>query len=331
MGWLTAAVATAAVIGMVTVPRMLTAEAPSATVPGVVERANPEVPDRTTPGVLERAAQGALEAQASAARTAVSGKYWLVVTRSIGKHETGPKNGRFRVEMAAKYESWTPRAAGEQVLVMSRELYTRPLNVKAEAAWRRAGSPRLCARGTDCGETPGYSANRTSYAYQTLRWPMDLRGVGADKLLALPQEPAALKKRLQSYWAEYESWRKKGPKPPEGIVFPTQDRWLFEQYVGLLTESPITGGTRAALLRLVQSAPGVRPLGQITDSAGQRGVGIEYRHTWYLFSEKDGRLLSRQQIDEATGDSTSITVHDRAEWTDSMPQRPDNCAKTCIR
>jgi DNA-directed RNA polymerase specialized sigma24 family protein len=311
MGWLTAAVATAAVIGTVTVPRVLmTAEAPVAIAPGVLERA----------------------AQAAAARTAVPKKYWLVVTRGIGKSETGPKNGRYRVETARKYESWTPRAPGEQSLDMIRELYTRPASPKAEAAWRQAGSPRLCGNGTDCdGKTYPYSSNRTRYEYLTRQWPLDLRGIGTDKLLGLPQEPAALKRRLQSYWTEYESWRKKGPKPPKGIVFPTQDKWLFWQYVGLLAEHPITGGTRAALLRLVQSAPGVRPLGQITDSTGQRGVGIEYDHAWYLFSEADGRLLSQQQIDTATGDSISIAVYDRAEWVDSMPQRPENCAKTCLR
>ena len=133
-----------------------------------------------------------------------SGRYWRATTE-ITTQVQGP---RYSVNERVLQTLW--RGAGRQVMNERRLLGVQPVTPADRAAWKRAGSPKLCESGTECAGgfiKPG----QTEYVVDLrekatlLRHGLigfDLKAAGVMKL---PGDPAALRSELLKSWPAYRN------------------------------------------------------------------------------------------------------------------------------
>ncbi|MFE0151979.1 hypothetical protein ACFWY5_32870 [Nonomuraea sp. NPDC059007] len=268
---------------------------------------------------------GTLDVAAEAARRQApvpEGNYWRVTTLISSEESTG----RYRVTVSSRTERFLPRDPAAFQLLALTGLHTRPLTAKDAAAWRAVGSPRLCGDDTDC-ENDTSPQGRHRYTAMPSLWPLDDSGLTLplSRLAELPVEPGALRERLLALWPAYQERMKDWPPAPKGASLPTREGWLWSLSLDLL-ETPISGGTRAALYQMLEGLPGVRGLGRVTDAGGRPGAALAMGGTRLIVSEENGQVLARQET-EASGRVVNAVLFQGATWVDTLPSLPKGCPK----
>ncbi|WP_214412114.1 CU044_5270 family protein [Sphaerisporangium fuscum] len=345
-GWIgavAASVATVSVIGLATVPRLVGG-------------------DVSTGRLLGGPAAHALDAAAdrAAAQPARSGRYWHTRGYILDEEIIGPPGGRYRVKTRVEASRWAPRDPATALVLAESGLPTTPASAADTRAWRRAGSPKLCGDDTDCGNDTA-PLGRTRYMFMQSNWPYREEGLPlpVNELLALPQDPVALKERLLSFWPAYHASMADWPSPFPGYSLrPRKDDWLRDLSLDLLQYGPISPGTRAALYRLVAGSPGTRFLGQVRDVTGRQGVAVGWTtneadgqsERQLVVDESDGSLLAVQNVvvkplskdpqgqpglaGLPAGTVYHALVYERSGWTESPPKLPARCdakaGKECV-
>ncbi|MFI7055973.1 hypothetical protein ACIBLB_28310 [Streptosporangium canum] len=273
--------------------------------------------------------------------------YWRREIEVVSLDRADPAVGRFVVEIRNRQVVWLGRRQG--MVHELRGLSSRPYTSTDEAAWRSAGSPKLCGVDTDCGNDSN-PLGRTSYFVDSeLTAPLDksISSLTIDEFLGLPEEPGALKAKLRSYWPAYQKAMKTWPTPPAGLSLPDADDRLRELSEALLYNVPSTSKVRAAAYRILADLPGTRVTDGVRTVDGRRGVA--------LTTAVDGGVYERQLVvDRDTGELMAIqnvllrpdartypgipggtVVHTLAMkkigWTDATPEIPARCASQAQR
>ncbi|MEU9835514.1 CU044_5270 family protein [Streptosporangium sp. NPDC048047] len=316
-GILTAATATAAVIGavaVVAVPRL--GGDPSG--PAVtVTRVNPEE-------VLAAAADRLARRPEATGR-----RYWRGETEEVIRRRISVEGHTFLADERVGYTAWV--GSGRDLVTVESGLGTRPVTAADRAEWEKAGSPRLCGSDTDCGNDM-VPTGETQYVHSDAeallqRATLELNG---REVRDLPRDPAALRERLLSYW--HAEWKHmKDPRRAKTLRAEAAERddWLWGLGESLLLHTPATPGTRAAVYRVLAGLPGARVVDGVRDVDGRVGVAI-------LRGGGPGELEKQLVIDRETGDPLAVqqvfpwgrlysTVVKRLGWTDDGPAVPKGC------
>ncbi|GAA3122591.1 CU044_5270 family protein [Streptosporangium carneum] len=347
VGVVAAAVGTAVVIGVVALPQLSRTSSNEVRVGG----------SSSAGTVLDAAADRAAEQRQK------PGAYWRAETVVVDEQNTGPEGDRYRIRTRNRQTEWIPRDPASSRVLVVRGLSAEPASPEDRAAWRRAGAPRPCGHDTDCRNDIA-PIGGTRVLFLPAARPGDTMGMslGTDELLGLPQDPDALRERLLSFWPAYEKRMAAWPTTLPGTSRLTKDWWLWEVAAHLMSNAPISGGTRGALYRMVARMPGVRALGRVRDVEGRPGVGIAIAGVNHgggqdeqqvIVDESDGRLLALQNVvvrpwllDPAyisgvaglpAGTVYRALVYERAGWTDVPPVLPEGCTEAtqdspaCVR
>ncbi|NUW42934.1 CU044_5270 family protein [Nonomuraea rhodomycinica] len=298
LGVVAASLATASLIGVTALPRLLGTEIAAGRV------ATPNAGN-----ALDAAADRASE------QHQVPGRYWYTQGWILDEVVIGPPGGRYRIKTRVQTSRWVPRDPASFLVLTERGLPTVPVSPPDEQAWQRAGKPKLCGADTDCGNDTA-PLGRTRFMFMPSTWPQRDLGLplSARELLDLPQEPDALRERLLSYWPAYSDGMGAWPSPPAGASLPTKDSWLRGLSLELLQHAPMAPGTRAALYRVVAGLPGARALGRIRDAEGRWGVGIGWTRT-----EGDGQSEEQLVVEESSGALLSLQSVVVKPWSQDPP------------
>ncbi|GAA4203799.1 hypothetical protein GCM10022252_61970 [Streptosporangium oxazolinicum] len=333
-GAVAASLATASVIGVLAVPRLLD--------PGV---SSGQVATESAGYALDMAARSA------AGQRQTPGRFWYTEGLILGEEIIGAPGNRYRIKTRVQTGRWAPRDPATLTVLTESGLPTVPASGQEEQAWRRAGEPKLCGNDTDCANDTA-PLGRTRFMFMPGTWPYEDQGLTlpAAELLDLPQESDALRERLLAFWPAYSETMKDWPTPPAGSSLPTKDSWLLSISLDLLQHAPISAGTRGALYRMVANLPGTRALGRIPDAEGRLGIGIGWTQAvedgqseqQLIVEESSGRLLALQNVvmkpwsqDPAghegaaglpAGTVYHALVYQRAAWTDTPARLPKGCS-----
>ncbi|MGP4104058.1 CU044_5270 family protein [Nonomuraea sp. KM90] len=345
IGVIATALATAMVIGVVALPRLIEG-------------------DVLTGHTLSSPAAQLLDAVAerAAAQPDASGRYWHAEGYLLGEEIIDTAAPPYRIKTRVQRSRWIPRDPAAPLILAQRGMPSLPASTADRDAWRRAGAPKLCGNDTDCDNDVS-PLSRTRYSFLPSNWPFSAEGLTLpiNELRALPQEPGALKERLLSFWPAYSTSMASWPSPPAGTSLPTRDSWLLDLSLDLLQHGPISARTRAALYRMVADLPGTRALGQVRDREDRSGVAVGWTNMLadgqterrLIVDETDGDLLSIQDVivKSWTYDPPGITgltglpagtvyqefVSQRSGWTNTPPQLPEQCrglpavaGKSCV-
>ncbi|MCM0673251.1 CU044_5270 family protein [Micromonospora phytophila] len=131
----------------------------------------------------------------------------------------------------------------------------------------------------------------------------------ARELAALPTDPAKLKKKLLTWYADTGA--------AEG-----RDEFLFYSGAAIVLDLPVSPQVRAAAYRMLAAMPGVTSLGRVTDRLGRPGVAVAVTRQGD-FAKAQTRLI----VDPATGQAlaqetwvagspTSYTAVISGRWSD---------------
>ncbi|MET9251783.1 hypothetical protein [Nonomuraea sp. NPDC003709] len=260
----------------------------------------------STPGQLLDAAAGKLAAQPQG-----SGRYWWLeieeVVRSKGT------------------EGFLVEERGKDVLVLGRDhdgytwyepVSAKPYGAEAAAAWRRAGSPKLCPA-RECDPKLRFYPVRTLERSLSLApgWQPTL-----EQLLALPREATALRTELLRH-------------VPLGYD-QSPDDWVRAAGIRLVKDVPATPGTRAAAYRMLAALPGARVVDDVRDAAGRRGVTLQLRvndavRVQLVIDPSSGELWAVQQVAPLPGLPRGVagvaSTVVRTGWSDARPVLPPGC------
>ncbi|MFI6453904.1 hypothetical protein ACIBF6_20370 [Streptosporangium amethystogenes] len=332
LGWVIAAVATAAVVVTVTVlPRLEVA--PSS--PAVGPRADLEI-----------------AADLMAGRTEPdSGRYWRTVTEVTRRLKVGKS---YFVDESDRRTTWLsstdlPKVAERRLIGI------KPVTAADLAKWKRAGSPELCESGEDCAGgsmRPGQTEYLSSSEQRMKYLRNGLLGADLNMLgfMRLPDDPVALRSELLGSWSASPAitiWAGEKPVTGERPVM-TRDEWLWVVGTSILDEAPSSPAVRAALYRMLADVPGARVLGD------ERTVTVARAF-------QNGFIDHHVVIDRATGELSAIrrvllkpdpqqkgyltdfrglpqksvifeVVFLAMGWTDEAPVLPEGCERRrCVR
>ncbi|MFF5210839.1 CU044_5270 family protein [Streptosporangium sp. NPDC000396] len=323
-GVLVAATATVAVIaGVVLVPRLGGGSATVMNQPAARE-------------VLFGAADRLARRQEAAEKP-----YWRREIEVVSRDQADPAVGRFVVEIRNRQVVWLGRRQGK--VHELRGLSSTPYTSADETVWRRAGSPRLCGVDADCANDSN-PMGRTRYLVDPgLKAPLSMinNPLTVDELLRLPEEPGALKAKLQSYWPAYQKAMKNWPTPPPGGSLPDANDHLRELSEVLLYEVPSTSQVRAAAYRILADLPGMRVADGVRTVDGRHGValtmtvngGVSERQL--VVDRNTGELMAIQEMllrpdarkwpGISRGTVTHTLVMKNIGWTDDKPAVPKSC------
>ncbi|SDK12267.1 CU044_5270 family protein [Nonomuraea jiangxiensis] len=333
VGAVAASLATAVVIGVMALPRLIGG-------------------DVSTGHLLGDPAANPLDtvAERAAAQPDASGRYWHVEGRVLGEEIIGSAEHPYQIKTGVQTSRWVPRDPAEVLVLAQRGMPSVPASAVDEDAWRRAGAPELCGNDTDC-ENDTAPFGRTRYMFMSSDWPFRDEGLTlpVNELLALPQEPGALRERLLSFWPAYSRSMANWPSPPAEASLPRKASWLLDLSLDLLQYAPISARTRAALYRMVADLPGTRAVGRVRDAEGRWGLAVGWTDVLadgqaerrLIVNESDGALLSIQHVivKPWTYDPPGITgltglrpgtvyqelVHHGSGWMDTLPRLPTSC------
>lgn len=132
------------------------------------------------------------------------------------------------------------------------------------------------------GAIPGNPKSGRTFVRHLVGPDQDTFGAGGvgltwDQLYALPTDPAKLAAVLR--------------KGNEGAG-PNPNSELFTSVGDLLHETPAPPALRKALYNVAATIPGVKLVGQVTDSAGRTGTGVERDGETLIIDTKTGALLA---------------------------------------
>ncbi|SNT04079.1 hypothetical protein SAMN05216276_102289 [Streptosporangium subroseum] len=283
-GWTAAAVAAATVAVIV----------PAVVVPRLGAPVVSSVPDpRHT---LEPDPRQALEAAADMARRSEpgSGDVW----RATMEITTQVQGSRYSVNERVLQTLWRSR----HPVTMLRErrlLGVQPVTPADRAAWKRAGSPKLCESTIKCvNGTLFLKPGQTEYEiYSREKAPLLRRGlVGFDLRpsgdIKLSGDPAALKSELLKSWPTYRD------DPQRGKTLPgmSMDEWLWSVGTSLPEALPLSPATRAALYLMLADLPGARVFSQGDEVIVARPFQTGYAEDRVVIDRATGTLVAIRKV-----------------------------------
>ncbi|MBA9002445.1 CU044_5270 family protein [Thermomonospora cellulosilytica] len=309
-----------------------------------------------TPGG-DGSARTILLAAAENAEKEQPGRYWRLHTTYADTYRV--KEG-YNVE-GNRWESdrWTARSTDDPDRNFDRDLPSRPQTPADEAAWRRAGSPRVwkvISSGqphTLTTESTGWRSSAISPERKRRLAEMCADGSPADSpaspadprcdpLVGLSgrdrvlTDPSRLKDRLSQMRARRAFMLEAEPELEKEMAA----RFDMPIIYGFLTQAA-TPQVRAEAFRLLADTPGVRSIGTVTDRAGRRGIGLAARATRddggtvydqvIILEPGTYRVLGEQKVvveangthrGMAPGTVLSHTVVHQVGWTNDTPAHP---------
>jgi hypothetical protein len=326
LGWVIAAVATAAVVVTVTVLPRLGAVTSS---PAVGPRADLEIAADLMAGRTEPE----------------SGRYWRTVTEVTSRLKIDKSYFVDERDRRTKWLSSTdlPKVAERRLIGI------KPVTSADLAKWKRAGSRELCESGEDCAGgflRPG----QTEYVPSSGQKAKYLRNglLGADlnmlEFTRLPDDPVALRSELLGSWPAFLArTTRAGGKPVM-----TRDEWLWSVGTGILEEAPISPAVRAALYRMLADVPGARVLGDGRTVTVARAFQNGFIDSHVVIDRATGELSAIRSVllkpdPQQKGSLTDFrglpqksvifeVVFLAMGWTDEAPVLPEGCERRkCVR
>lgn len=323
---LAGAAAVAGVVMVVLAATMATTGQPAGTTPGT---AAPETAHLSARALLLSAAS-----QAARAEAATSGRYWHV--RRIvagGPYRVGTSPHQYYVVGSRVVEQWMARSSRDKSWEGQRDLGFAPRTEADKRAWRAAGAPKSSEVDSD----PDAMTWRMAPGKGTLgqldaseRYLSELGGFRFDQVQRLPTDPAKLRALFVARIAVSNE-----RLAPEASVAESHLR-LFESMSELLLDVPTPPDVRAAAFRVLAEIPGVHSMGDVTDSQGRPGVGIELTHTssgavWHselvldpatnlILSSTGSAYMAGGDASQPEKEQTTVILD--AGWTDDRPRTP---------
>ena len=241
-------------------------------------------------------------AAAAAARTPEPtlgpGKYWYVHERGTRVGTTydqagSPKSFHFRTP----YDNetwWAPDGESR-----TRQSFGRPrfLSPADREVWVANGRPELPGPSVHIiDERPGTSDRSDGWVPMTY-----------EQIVELPTDPAQLSDVLsERLYAGQPNGSCPVPLGPDGRCphRPVTDLDRYGAIVFLLTNYPLPGQLRSALYQALTRLDGIELVGEVTDLAGRRGVGVTIgpteeklpRRLVLIFDPATGRLLGTRSV-----------------------------------
>jgi hypothetical protein len=204
---------------------------------------------RDAHGILQAAAAVAAEQPAPAAY-----RYTRVQDRFVSGVNAGAEHDRITAEQTA--ENWTSDAfAGRTVAPQGSVTWAVPPSV----ALQKAGSLADAI-------TKPYDGDFRYGDGPLARVPFD----------AIPTDAAAAGRLLEAAIRDGR-WMPRPPSSPPHWAPGVVDSEVSRSAVTLLALGNLTSDQRAALFGMLSTRPGARSLGDVTDAAGRRGVGVALR------------------------------------------------------
>jgi hypothetical protein len=226
------------------------------------------------------------------------GKYWYVRERgtSIGGNEDQfgtPKSFHYRTP----YDNetwWAPDG-----VLRTRQSFGRPrfLSPADRDVWVANGRPELPGPSVHIDEEgPGISDRSDGWLPMTY-----------EQIIKLPTDPAQLSDVLsERIYAGQPVASCPVPLGPDGRCphRPVTDLDRYGAIVFLLTHYPLPAQLRSALYQALTRLDGIELIGEVTDLAGRRGVGVTIgpteeklpRRTVLIFDPATGRLLGTRSV-----------------------------------
>ncbi|WP_021600368.1 CU044_5270 family protein [Actinomadura welshii] len=266
---------------------IVAAGAAAAVAVAVTAQGSPEAP----PSRVDLGRQAVLAAAAKA-ELMPTGKYWYTDQIQGQSYMMRPKTGSYAIVGAhSETFQWAAAKQGGGEAFYGRDLPSRPLTAKDEAAWRRAGSPtKFKVWSND---------HYYTYGQKTTGWEVDdpdpagggkyfVQGTGRSLTVAeiqrLPTDPEAL---ATMFYAPKPPRDSKGVRPFERKAGRPLDRKAVRPLdrmstpsaklgvtAALLENTPLPPKVRAGLMRALAAQPGIRSLGKATDPLGRKGVAL---------------------------------------------------------
>jgi hypothetical protein len=237
------------------------------------------------------------------------GKYWYVRERgtSVGGNEDQfgtPKSFHYRTP----YDNetwWAPDG-----VLRTRQSFGRPrfLSPADRDVWVANGHPELPGPSVHIiDEGPGISDRSGGWLPMTY-----------EQIVELPTDPAQLGDVLsERIYAGQPVGSCPVPLGPDGRCphRPVTDLDRYGAIVFLLTNYPIPAQLRSALYQALTRLDGIELIGEVTDLAGRRGVGVTIgpteeklpRRTVLIFDPATGRLLGTRSVLAAEVPGTRLT------------------------
>jgi hypothetical protein len=237
------------------------------------------------------------------------GKYWYVRERgtSVGGNEDQfgtPKTFHYRTP----YDNetwWAPDG-----VLRTRQSFGRPrfLSPADRDVWVANGRPELPGPSVHIDEEgPGISDRSDGWLPMTY-----------EQIVELPTDPAQLSDVLsERIYAGQPVASCPVPLGPDGRCphRPVTDLDRYGAIVFLLTNYPLPAQLRSALYQALTRLDGIELIGEVTDLAGRRGVGVTIgptekklpRRTVLIFDPATGRLLGTRSVLAADVPGTRLT------------------------
>jgi hypothetical protein len=262
------------------------------------------------------------------------GKYWYVRERgtSVGGNEDQfgtPKSFHYRTP----YDNetwWAPDG-----VLRTRQSFGRPrfLSPADRDVWVANGRPELPGPSVHLiDEGPGISDRSDGWLPMTY-----------EQIVELPTDPAQLSDVLsERIYAGQPNGSCPVPLGPDGRCphRPVTDLDRYGAIVFLLTNYPLPAQLRSALYQALTRLDGIELIGEVTDLAGRRGVGVTIgpteeklpRRTVLIFDPATGRLLGTRSVLAADVPGTRLppgTVMEEAAFVEiSVVDSPTTRPKT---
>ncbi|OLT14181.1 hypothetical protein BJF79_03230 [Actinomadura sp. CNU-125] len=305
----------------------------------------------------------AVLAAAERAAKQETGKYWFSDMISGQSYMIRAATGSYAIVGAhSEYFRWAGAEPGMGEAFYGRDIPSRPLTPKDEAAWKKAGSP---------SEFRVWS-NDHYYTYDRSKtaWRVDdpnpqgggkwLGGRTIEEIQALPTDAKTLGEKF--FGADWEGANGKPPVLDDPEVREAMKRRRAEMNQPrdkvirageILQDAPLSPDTRAGLMRALAEQPGITAIGEAVDPLGRKGVALasvstprtvtgEYgtpaaeqgrygSREEIVFDRETGEVLALQQVltepggpyrDREPGFVINYFVVRDAGWTDSEPEPP---------
>ncbi|WP_371780791.1 hypothetical protein [Streptosporangium subroseum] len=240
----------------------------------------------------------ALDAAADMARRSepASGESWRATTEIT----TLVQGSRYSVNERVLQTLWRPPQRQATMLRERRLLGVQPVTPADRAAWKRAGSPKLCESGAKCSNSTLFlKLGQTEYeVYSREKAPLLRRGLVGFDLKApgdvkLSGDPVALRSELLKSWPAY---RDDPQSKSKAFSRMSMDEWLWSLGTSLPEELPLSSATRAALYLMLADLPGSRVFSQGDEVIVARPFQTGYAEDRVVIDRATGTLVAIRKV-----------------------------------